>query len=84
MHIVTIRDLSDEAYRALSLRAAQNGRSVEAEMRAVLEAAARPQGRLRLGTALSRASRAAGLTNTDVEALQRATEAHRTASTKAG
>jgi plasmid stability protein len=70
MAAVTIRNLSDEAHRALKVRAAKNNRSTEAEMRAILEAAVRPEGRLRLGTALSEASRKMGLTNADVEALQ--------------
>ena len=53
MAAVTIRNLSDEAHRALKVRAAQHNRSTEAEMRAILEAAVRPEGRVRLGTALS-------------------------------
>jgi hypothetical protein len=39
-------------------------------MRAILESAARPEGRLRLGTALSEVSRKMGLTNADIEALE--------------
>ena len=70
MAAVTIRNLSEEAHRALKVRAARNNRSTEAEMRAILEAAARPQQRLRLGTALADMSRAIGLTNADVEALE--------------
>ena len=70
MAAVTIRNLSDEAHRALKLRAAQHNRSTEAEMRAILEAAVRPEGRLLLGTALSAASRDLGLTNADIEALE--------------
>ena len=69
MAAVTIRSLSEEAHRALKVRAAQHGRSTEAEMRAILEAAVRPAGRLKLGTALAEASRGTGLTNADVEAL---------------
>lgn len=69
MAAVTIRNLSEEAHRALKVRAAQHDRSTEAEMRAILEAAARPEGRLRLGTALSEMSRKIGVTNADVEAL---------------
>jgi len=69
---VTIRNLSAEAHRALKVRAAQHNRSTEAEMRAILEAAARPEGRLRLGTAISEMSRKIGLTNADVEALEQA------------
>lgn len=41
-------------------------------MRAILEAAVRPEGRLRLGAALSEMSRKLGLTNADVEALEQA------------
>ena len=74
MAAVTIRNLSDEAHRALKLRAARHNRSTEAEMRAILEAAARPEGRLRLGTALSEIGRKHGITNADVEALEQALE----------
>jgi plasmid stability protein len=70
MAAVTIRNLSGEAHRALKVRAAQHNRSTEAEMRAILEAAVRPEGRLRLGTALSDVSRKMGLTNADIEALE--------------
>ena len=70
MAAVTIRNLSDEAHRALKVRAAQHNRSAEAEMRAILEAAARPEGRLRLGTALSEIGRKYGITRADVEALE--------------
>lgn len=76
MAAVTIRNLSEEAYRALKVRAAQHNRSAEAEMRAILEAAVRPEGRLRLGTALSEMSRKIGLTNADVEALEQSRDAH--------
>lgn len=44
-------------------------------MRAILEAAVRPEGRLRLGTALSEMSRKIGLTNADFEALERSRDA---------
>lgn len=70
MAAVTIRNLSEAAHRALKVRAAQHNRSAEAEMRAILEAAVRPAGRLRLGTALAEMSRKLGLTNADVEALE--------------
>ena len=74
MAAVTIRNLSEEAHRALKVRAARHNRSTEAEMRAILEAAVRPEDRLRLGTALSEMSRKIGLTNADVEALERSRE----------
>lgn len=74
MAAVTIRNLPEEVHRALKVRAALHDRSTEAEMRAILEAAVRPDGRLRLGTALSEASRELGLTNADIEALERSLE----------
>ncbi|RBP10583.1 plasmid stability protein [Roseiarcus fermentans] len=67
---VTIRNLSDETHRALKVRAAQHNRSTEAEIRAILEAAVRPESRMRLGAALAEMSRKIGLTNADVEALE--------------
>ena len=70
MAAVTIRNLSGEAHRALKVRAAQHNRSTEAEMRAILEAAVRPQGRLKIGTALGEISHKIGLTHGDVEALE--------------
>jgi plasmid stability protein len=70
MAAVTIRNLSDEAHRALKVRAAQHNRSTEAEMRAILEAAVRPEGRLLLGTALSEIGQKYGITKADVEALE--------------
>ena len=76
MAAVTIRNLSDVAHRALKVRAAQHNRSAEAEMRAILEATVRPEGRVRLGTALSQMSRKIGLTNADVEALEQTRNAN--------
>jgi plasmid stability protein len=72
MPAVTIRNLPDETHRALKVRAAEHNRSAEAEMRAILEAAVRPQDRLRIGSALSEMSRKMGLTNSDIEALDEA------------
>lgn len=51
MPSVTIRKLPEETHRALKLRAAQHGRSTEAEIRSILDAAIRPK--LGLGTALA-------------------------------
>ncbi len=72
MATVTIRNLSDEAHRALKHRAKQNRRSLEAETRAILEAAARPEERLQLGSALLELSRTFGLTDAEVEAIDQA------------
>ena len=54
----------------LKVRAAQQNRSAEAEMRAILEAAVRPEGRLRLGTALAEIGQKHGVTRSDVKALE--------------
>lgn len=70
MPAVTIGHLSDETHHPLKARTAQNMRSTEAEIRAMLEAAVRPEGRLRIGGALADMSRNVGLTNADVEALE--------------
>ena len=72
MAAVTIRNLPEETHRALRVRAARHGRSTEAEMRDILEAAVRPANRLRVGSALAEMSRKIGLTNADVEALEQA------------
>ena len=49
---LNIRNLPDETHRALRIRAAHNGRSMEAEARAILEQAVRPADRERIGSAL--------------------------------
>ena len=64
--------LTDDVRAKRRLRAAQHGRSAEAEMRDILETAVRPDTRLRLGTALAERSRHIGLTNEDVDALDQA------------
>jgi len=53
MPVLTVRNLPETVHRALRLRAAQNGRSTEAEVRALLEEAVKPQGRLKLGSWLA-------------------------------
>lgn len=53
MAVVTVRNLPEEMHRALRLRAAQHGRSTEAEIRVILEEAVRPEGRVKIGSALA-------------------------------
>lgn len=74
MATVTIRNLPEEIHRALKVQAAKHNRSVEAEMCAILEATVLPEGRLRLGTALSAISKEHGITNADIEALEQSLE----------
>jgi plasmid stability protein len=58
MSSVTVRNLPEATHRALKQRAAQHGRSTEAEIRHILEAAVRPH--RGLGSALSEVGRALG------------------------
>lgn len=54
MPALNVRNLSEETHRALRIRAAEHGRSTEAEVRAILEEAVRPQAPVRLGTLLAK------------------------------
>lgn len=68
MAMLTVRNLPDEVHRALRVRAAQHGRSTEAEVRDILEKAAKPQDRLKLGSLLASIAReAGGLTDAEAE-----------------
>ncbi|MER2248701.1 Arc family DNA-binding protein [Methylorubrum podarium] len=72
MASITIRNVPDEVHRALRIRAAQHGRSTEAEIRAILEQAAKPAGRMKLGPLLSSIAReAGGLTEAEADAFDR-------------
>ncbi|RUW44422.1 MULTISPECIES: plasmid stabilization protein [unclassified Mesorhizobium] len=71
MSAVTIRNLPEETLRALKVRAAHHGRSTEAEMREILETAVRPANRVKLGSLLAAIGREAGLSQEDVDTLQR-------------
>jgi antitoxin FitA len=53
MAAIVIRNLSPETHRALQARAAEHGRSTEAEVRAILDEAVRPPARVKLGSALA-------------------------------
>ncbi|BDT68353.1 antitoxin FitA [Comamonadaceae bacterium OS-1] len=64
MSAVTVRNLPEATHRALKLRALQHGRSTEAEIRAILEAAVRP--RLGMGTALAAIGRSLGGVELDI------------------
>lgn len=63
MAMLTIRNLSDELHRALRARAAQQGRSMEAEVREILESALSPEGRVKLGSLLADVGRQARLSD---------------------
>ncbi len=65
MSALTVRNLPDEIHRALKLRAAEHGRSTEAEVRHILENAVRPQ--TGLGSALAAIGRQLGGVELDVK-----------------
>jgi plasmid stability protein len=50
---LNVRNLSDQTHAALRVRAAQHGRSVEAEIRAILDEVVNPPKRVGLGTMLT-------------------------------
>nr|WP_295769877.1 plasmid stability protein [Rhodoferax sp.] len=60
MSSITVRNLPEETHRALRVRAAMAGRSTEAEVRAILESVARPEGRIKLGSLLAEIGQQAG------------------------
>ncbi len=65
MAILTVRNLPEEVHRALRVRAAVHGRSTEAEVRAILEEAVKPEGRVKLGSLLADIGRQARLADED-------------------
>lgn len=70
MAMLTVRNIPDEVHRALRVRAAQHGQSMEAEVREILEAAVAPEGRVKLGDALAALGREIGLANDDFEIFE--------------
>ena len=74
MRSVTVRNLPDETHRALRIRAAMHGVSTEAEIRAILELAVRPEGRIKLGSILAELGREAGGVELQIERDKTATE----------
>jgi len=63
MAMMTIRNIPDEVYRALRVRATEHGLSAEAEVRSILEKTVRGQSRVQLGTMLAEIGQQACLTD---------------------
>lgn len=72
MASITVRNVPDEVHRALRVLAAQHGRSAEAEIRAILENAVKPGGRVKLGTLLAGLGRDIGLSDDEVAVFDEA------------
>ena len=70
MAMLTVRNLPDEVHRALRVRAALHGRSMEAEVRQILEAAVAPGGRVKLGSLLADIGRQAKLTDEELAVFE--------------
>ncbi len=66
---LTVRNLPDEVHRALRVRAARHGRSIEAEARAILVDMVFQEGRVGLGSLLTAVGRRAGLSEEEFEAF---------------
>ncbi|GMU64114.1 MAG: hypothetical protein AMXMBFR36_03880 [Acidobacteriota bacterium] len=77
MAVLTVRNVPDEVHRALRIRAAQHGRSTEAEVRAILESAVKLEGRVQVGTLMHEIARKTGITDADVNALEKNIEEQR-------
>ena len=63
MASLTIRNLPDDVHRALRVRAARNGNSTEAEVRAILKQTVKPESRVKLGSLLAEIGRKVKLTD---------------------
>ena len=71
MATLTVRNVPDEVHRALRVRAAEHGRSAEAEVRAILAESLKPQERVRMGDALAALGRKVGLDDGDSEVFDK-------------
>ena len=54
MAMLTVRNITDEVHRALRVRAAQRGHSMEAEVRDILDVCSQPAGTAEAGVAVGR------------------------------
>jgi plasmid stability protein len=67
MAALTVRKIPEETHRAIKQRAKQNGRSAEAEIRALIEETYRPKERVKLGTWLHERAMEFGGFKLDIE-----------------
>lgn len=76
MAMLTVRNLPDEVHRALRARATEHGRSMEAEVRAILESVMIPEGRVKLGSLLAELGRQARLTDEEFAVFDQVRDKH--------
>lgn len=72
MPALTIRNIPEDIHRGLKALAASHGRSTEAEVRDLIAAAVKPEGRVRTGQALAAIWRPLALTDTELATIERA------------
>lgn len=70
MAMLAVRNITDEVHRALRVRAAQRGHSMEAEVRDILESAVSPQGRVKLGSLMNDMGRRARLSDEEFSVFE--------------
>ncbi len=70
MAMLTVRNLPDEVHRALRVRAALRGHSVEAEVNDILRTAVLPEGRVKLGSLLADIGRQAARTEEETAVIE--------------
>ncbi len=70
MAMLTVRNLPEAVHRALRVRAAQHGQSMEAEVREILEVAVNPRGRVKLGSLLADMGRQSRLSDEEFAVLE--------------
>jgi plasmid stability protein len=66
MGSLNVRNLSDATHKALRIRAARHGRSMEAEVRAILDDAVSPREKVGLGSMLAAIGRDFGGVELDI------------------
>lgn len=71
MAMMTLRNIPDELYSALKARAKRNNRSMVAEVRNILREVLQPEDRVLMGDALVNAGQDIGLTDEEVDTLER-------------
>jgi len=71
MAMLTVRNIPDEVHRALRVRAAQRGQSMEAEVREILKSAVSPAGRIKLGSLLADMGRQARLSDAEFAVFEK-------------
>ncbi|MDF2095712.1 plasmid stabilization protein [Fodinicurvata sp. CAU 1616] len=70
MAMLTVQNLPDEVHRALRVRAALRGHSLETEVNDILRTAVLPEGRVKLGSLLADIGRQAAMTEQESAVIE--------------